>query len=460
MVDLSTEYGGLRLKNPLIVASGSATHIPEQIEEAAKVGWAASVLKTHWSKDVERNIALDKISRPQYALVDASGSTWWRPVPPKATAPKRGRRRGRMSPDYSLVLGGAATRDRVLSFATQYYRSYDEYLNFINRSKDLTKDYDFKVIASIDASTEEGWEENCRLVNESKADAVELNFGCFMIGAVNPETDTWSAVGCGSYPELVRKWTRYCRERIKNIPVMVKLPPHCPDLMASAIAAQESGAVGIQYADAGPFIQYPIRPIFIDPETEEVGNFPGMPFGIGGIGRISLPYVCGGIALMKLRGINIDVSACGGIRDHLDVIKYLMSGATSAQVCTAAMVEGLGIGADILEGLTSWLEAKGHKSVEKITGAVATREKLRGDISKQVIETPLAMGGPAPSVMIVVDESKKCFECCWCEECCPQLALHVENHNPIIDQTKCEVCGLCVAVCPAALFSIKPRKAA
>lgn len=52
MVDLSTIYMGLKLKNPLIVAAGPTTATPAICSKAAKAGSAGVVLKTNQADEV------------------------------------------------------------------------------------------------------------------------------------------------------------------------------------------------------------------------------------------------------------------------------------------------------------------------------------------------------------------------------------------------------------------------
>ena len=52
MVDLSTTYGGVKIKNPLIIGGGPTSGTPEICGKAAKAGWAGLVLKTNTADDV------------------------------------------------------------------------------------------------------------------------------------------------------------------------------------------------------------------------------------------------------------------------------------------------------------------------------------------------------------------------------------------------------------------------
>lgn len=459
MVDLSTTYGGLKLKNPLVVGAGPTTHTPQICALAAKHGWAGVVLKTFNPSDMHHHLPLNLVPRPFYALTDACGVEIWRPTPAAGAGrqTRGGAKKGKIPEDYSLIMNFPVDRSGCLVGPGNYYPDPEGYLNYINKTKERCEKYDCKVIASITGFGERGFDEGIDIINQSKADGVELMLSCAFAGALHPDTGEWYSGGQAVYPKNVEKFTRYCGERIrKDISVFVKLPPHCPDTVGSAKAAQENGAGAIQYADGDLFRYYPIRPVLLDIETQEVGIFPGFPHAVG-MGRFALPYIMGALTLMRTKGITIDIAGCGGIRNYTDIIRLLMCGATSVQVVTAAMVEGLAVAEEWLEEITKWLGSKGRKGIREIIGVAADKSKLRMNRSKlPPIEVPQVMGGPTPRVMVEMN-AEKCVQCGWCAQCCFHMAIKMEGRGPIINQKLCEVCGMCVALCPTQSLSIVPR---
>lgn len=463
MVDLTTTYMGIELKNPLIVAAGTTTHTPEMGEKAAKCGWAAVVLNTFYSAGLQKRCPL-RIARPHYLLLDGRGLSRWKPIVPKVSAPRRrgGKFLGKIQPDYVLAFASRSQREipyeyRVIS--PTYYTTPESYLYFINKTVELCKDYDCKIIASLAALNEEEWETACDVVNRSKADGVELNFGCVTSGTEEPKTgEVLPSVPLGFYPENVEKWAKFIIPRIKKIPVSIKLPPTCPDPLGVARVAVESGARGIQFANAGHFAP-PIPPLVINPETAAAGVFPGLPFSSGlypSSPSWVLAYVCGIMAHYRLNGIEIDLSGCGGVREAMDVIRILMAGATSVQVCSATIVEGLEIGGEYLQEMIGYMERQGYKSLKDFQGIMADRDKLKIDVTKLIpAAVPQRAGGPVPDVQVVLNE-RRCINCGWCESCCPELAIKIESKKPIIAHKLCEVCGICVALCPSEALSIQP----
>ena len=50
-----------------------------------------------------------------------------------------------------------------------------------------------------------------------------------------------------------------------------------------------------------------------------------------------------------------------------------------------------------------------------------------------------------------------CIGCGICEKNCPAGAIHVENFNATIDQSKCTGCGICAETCPKKVIVV-PEK--
>lgn len=438
MVDLSTSYGGVKLKNPLICASGPPTHTPEACLRAMQAGFSAVVLKTHGIEASE--LLLNTVGRPVYRMTDWRCLDLWKPIPPKPSDPRLGKKRGKKSPYYTLTLISPGV---ILS----YFRG-EKYIEYVNKTKDLLSD-DALVIASIVAFTEKGWDEQCQLIKRTRADMVELNFGCPYVAA---EKETFPGlipgVPIGAQPEVVGKYTKFCTERLK-IPVICKLPPQQANPLASALACQRGGASGITFSDSGLFPS-----LTIDTETGEVGWHPDYPTFSSSWGPWMVPYILGNVVNFKKNGIKIDISASGGSYDPADIIRFLMAGAGTVQPCRQVMVEGWEVAGEWLEYLKHWMERKGYKSIEEFKGIAV--EKVITDYTKLPLEVPQIMGGPTPTKEIVLDE-KKCIECGWCEACCSHLAITMVEGLPSFDRSKCEVCGLCETICPTKALVMKPK---
>lgn len=459
MVDLRTTYMGIEVKNPLILASGLTTDSPEICAKAAKDGWAGVVLKSNAADDLNKFLPLLKIPRPRYKLLDHRGIGEWRPKPPRKSAsrdPKTGVL-GKIPTDFLVTVNLLRTSnpERTHAAIGNFFNGVEPYLKYIAETKRLSKGTDCKVIASIIAQTEEGFEQQCEMINRSDADMLEINFGCPTFGVLEETGETVSYGPMGTNPEIVERWCRFVTERIKGMPVGAKLPGIAPDPLACARAAVRGGAQGIVTSMAVE--KHKIAPISIDPDTLKVGHFDGVPY-------VTYPMVSdlsitlGNVANYVMNNVGTTISASGGVREPMDVIRLIMAGATTIQTQKLTMVRGVRIAEEFLDKITKWMEKMGYQNLSEIQGVIANEEKLTPDPSKfSPVGIPQAAGGPVPPVMVTLDK-KRCIQCRWCEECCPRIAITQDAEEyPDIDQILCEICGMCPAICPMDALSIQDR---
>lgn len=62
------------------------------------------------------------------------------------------------------------------------------------------------------------------------------------------------------------------------------------------------------------------------------------------------------------------ISGIGGVTTWRDAAEFLVLGAGNVQVCTAAATYGFKIVQEMITGLSDWMDAKGHRSLDDITG--------------------------------------------------------------------------------------------
>ena len=208
-VEFSTTYMEIPIKNPLIIGAGQTKATPEICEKAAGVGgWAGVVTKTNYPDEVLRIVPLT-VPRPYYAFMDARGVSQWKPViPKKGGGHDRFGRLGKIQPGYSLTM--SAIRYPVpieeRTGIGVYFQGAEGFTYYVNKTKELIGEMGCKVIASIAAFSEAGWEEQVKIINGSEADMVELNFGCPTIGAQDEEATggEWVPGAVGFAPTSVR----------------------------------------------------------------------------------------------------------------------------------------------------------------------------------------------------------------------------------------------------------------
>lgn len=447
MVDLSATYGGVRIKNPLISASGPNTHTPEVCERNAQAGWAAVVLKTCHTDLPEwkaQGGGLIKAGSPMMRLYDFAGRESWKPIPPKRLAPKVREKKGKKLPPYSTGL---------IPHTTPAYYKDPEYIEFYYEAVKRCEPYDCKVIPSIFAASFEGWERLCKMINTMNPlpPAVELCLGMPLdfMGAEMPE-GLRKGVPPACEPDVCERFVKFCVDHL-DVPVIAKLVAMEYRNGDVAVAVQRAGAKGINLGNSSV-----LPSMRIDIETAMPGGHPDFPIlSECSWGAWVVPYNCGAIYQMRSLGITIDIAATGGVYEIQDIIRYIMAGANVVQACRVVMIEGFDIGNEWLEGVSQWMEKRGYTNIDKMRGIVIN--KVLTDPTKLPRRVPQRIGGPPPHLEIVLNE-KKCIDCGWCEKACMDLAIKSVGGLPRIDKKKCEVCGLCEAICPVHALKMEPAR--
>lgn len=440
-VDLTASYGGVKIKNPIFGSSSPVSQQPDICQRASEAGAAALVLKTSFMETPDLRL----VGHPQYAVGDITGLEPWRPVPPKKSDPVIRGKKGKARPGYTMNL-------IMLSFPVSSFWIGDDYITHFNEVTKAVSE-DCLIIPSIYAVTLKEWENQLRRVEKMKAKVVHLNLACPIVAGWEPLPPELKELKPYEPPaantEVATRITKFCVDHI-DIPVVVKFHPFSFANVDTALALQKVGAQGIELADShtGPMIR-------IDPDTATPGWDGDYPGTGGGWGPWIIPSICGQIYRMKKAGVTIDIAATGGIMTAKDIARYIMAGASSVGSARSIMVEGWGLATEWLDDLEQFMKEKGYNSLEEMKGIVI--DKVITDPSTVLREMPQIIGGPRPSKEIALNEAK-CIGCRWCAAACMHCAIDMVDELPSFNRDKCEVCGMCEAVCPVGALSIERRK--
>lgn len=194
MLDLSTTYLGLPLKNPLVPSSTPLSHNIDSILHLEDAGAAAIVMHSLFEEDV-RN---DELMMDRF-LVNPSG------------------------------FGEAASH---LPLGHNYESKLDSYLGQIET---LKARLDIPVIASLNGTSLTGWVELGKEMQAAGADALELN-AWFMPGDAKVSGEVLE----DHYLALLREL-----KSAVNIPVSMKLSPFFSSLPHFVQQAEAAGAAGV-----------------------------------------------------------------------------------------------------------------------------------------------------------------------------------------------------------------------
>jgi dihydropyrimidine dehydrogenase (NAD+) subunit PreA len=390
MADLSTTFAGIKSPNPFWLASGPPTNTYGQVARAFDLGWGGAVWKT-----VGEPI-INVFSR--YGSVDL-GTT-------------------RMMGFNNIeLITDRPVADNLKEIAL-VKRNYPKHA---------------VIVSLMVESKRETWHEMVRRTEDTGADGIELNFGC---PHGMSERGMGSAVG--QVPDYTCQIVEWVKE-VAQIPVIVKLTPNVTDITYIARAAVKGGADALSLINT-------INSI-VGVDLDSFAPYPAVH------GKSSHGGYCGPavkpIALHLVSAVagdpavNVPISAIGGISTWRDAAEFVALGAGSLQVCTAVMHYGFRIIEDLVDGLETWMDERGHRTLAEVRGRALKNVVKWEDLDLNY------------HLVAEIDQAK-CIQCelCWtaCEDGAHQAIRRVPRGNggpvvEIIDEA-CVGCNLCSQVCP------------
>ena len=380
MPNLETTYGGLRLESPVVVASSGVSEKVPLMKKAEEQGAGAIVMKSLFEKEVTR-IA----PTPRFAIL----------------------------------------RHHLKSYKTFTLYSYeqasvwgpDRYAKEVERAR---REIGVPVIPSINCHTDEGWASYAKLMERAGAPAIELNISC-------PHSSiTFSG---GQVVDNLLHAVEIVRGEVK-VPIVPKLSGQLTTPLRVVHEIEKRRADGVVMFN---------RFTGLDIDIESEG--PIMHGGYAGHGG---PWAM----LYPLRWISelspqtsLDISATSGAVSAEDVIKYLLAGASTVQVCTAIYMCGFKVLRELNDGLARWMASKGYDRIDDFRGKVSG-SKILGMEEVHREHHQVAQVDPA-----------LCVGCGICADVCIYLAPEITDKKAAVTQ-RCDGCGLCVHLCPKSAIKM------
>ncbi len=164
--------------------------------------------------------------------------------------------------------------------------------------------------------------------------------------------------------------TEYVLEQVFEIidlPIGVKLPPYF-DIIHFEMMAKILNRFPLSFVTCINSIG---NALFIDADSESVVIKP--KGGFGGIGGDYVkPTALANVRQFSQRLENIDVIACGGVKNGTDAFEHILCGAAAVQIGTQLMREGIKCFDRIDEELKSIMQKKGYKALDDFRGKLKT----------------------------------------------------------------------------------------
>jgi dihydroorotate dehydrogenase (fumarate) len=307
MVDLSTNYLGLQLKNPLVASASPLSKKVDMVCRLQDAGIGAVVMYSLFE---------EQIVHESRAL------------------------------DYFLNVGTETFAESLTYFPDldHYNVGADDYLNLIQK---LKQKVEIPIIASLNGVSKGGWVEMAKKIQEAGADGLELN-----VYYIPTDTNLTSEELEQVHIDLVTE----VRSQI-SIPLAVKLSPFFTTLPNLARNLTKAGANGLVLFNR--FIQ----PDF-DIETLEV--VPNLQLSTSDELRLPLRW----IALLYGK-IEADLALTSGVHTAVDVIKSMMAGANVAMMASELIKHGPSRIPELLTDMQNWMEQFEYESIKQMCGSMS-----------------------------------------------------------------------------------------
>ncbi len=392
MADLRSEFLGIKSPNPFWLASAPPTDREVNVTRAFKAGWGGVVWKT-LGEDPH--------------IVNVNG------------------------PRYGAIHG----LDRQLIGFNNIELITDRPLEVnLREIKAVKKAWPERavVVSLMVPCEEQSWKAILPLVEDTGADGIELNFGC-----PHGMSERGMGAAVGQVPEYVEMVARWCKQYTR-MPVIVKLTPNISDIRHPARAAKSGGADAVSLINTIKAIMgIDLDTMAPNPPTDGKGTHGGYcgpavrPIALSMVSEIARDPETSGLP----------VSGIGGITTWRDAVDFMALGAANVQVCTAAMTYGFKVVEDMIEGLSAWMDEKGHTRVGDFVGAAVPN----------VTDWQYLNLNYVVKARIDQDLCINCGRChIVCEDTSHQAITETKDgvrHFDVKDE-ECVGCNLCASVCP------------
>src|SRR5258705_291630 len=160
----------------------------------------------------------------------------------------------------------------------------------------------------------------------------------------------------GSDPGLAAEVTRAVKDATDK-PVIVKLTPNAPDVVAVAVACEDAGADGLTAINTVPGMK-----------TDAARRRPAPGPRSGGLSGPALRPIAVHLTYQVAQAVSIPIIGAGGVTSANDALEFLMAGASAVQVGTATFADPTGP-LTVIEGLAAYVRAQGLASIRDVIGA-------------------------------------------------------------------------------------------
>lgn len=399
-ISIGIQFADINLVTPFIIASGPYStaigEIHKHVENIAKNGWGGLVTKTiisNYGTEVKPHLW----SSPEFKLI------------------------GMQNAGPAMTLYNKPLMEKLKKDAESAHAA------------------GIVLFVSIIGSSYDEWGEMAYECEKAGADGIELNLSC-----PSSNVAIQSSMGgfrVGQSPELSARAVEATISGT-SLPVIAKMTPHAPDIVAVAKACVGAGSRAI----SGINTVRGIIGVDVWAEKPLSADLLGRCYysGLSGplIKSISLG-ICADLAL----AIGVPISAMGGVVKWQDAVEYILVGASTVQVCTGVMWYGFALGNKLRQGLIHYMADKQYRSIQD----------FRGNALRHITSERPA-GYPSDWHLELLPD--KCNICQLCLVACRDNssgAIRRVKGTLHIDRSKCNLCGLCLTVCKNTAITLRRK---
>ena len=308
-MDLTSDFLGLRLKNPLVP---SASPLSGSIQEAQRLQDAGASAIVMYSL-FEEAVTAEEESMVRFL--------------------------------HHQEIGFAEAE----SFLPDHYDFSNGQERYLENLRALKGCLEIPVIASLNGTTPGGWISHAREMEQAGADALELNI--YQVAAD-------MAVSGGEIEQRYVELLTQLKQQV-SIPINMKLSPAFSALANMVKQLELAGARGVSLFNR--FYQPDIN-------IDSLRLRHRLQTSSSAESLLAMRW----IAILHGRTA-LSLGATGGVHTPEDAIKLLLAGADVVHLCSLLLEQGPQALTRILTGIESWMEQQGFESVEDFRGRLSQR---------------------------------------------------------------------------------------